>query len=120
MATKEVNSHLKRKTEALVVSGDFCGFGRAKRRCLEIVAYTEDGTVELHKWIAEVPWDAPEGLAKARKEDTLDEEYLPRWTSGRVLVLSARHVERREKHSVTGWRCGSARGAPDGACGSLL
>ena len=44
--------------------------------------FKEDGTVEVHRWIAEVPYDAFGGLAKACKEGRLEED-LPTWTNNR-------------------------------------
>ena len=45
-----------------------------------LLRYKEDGAVEVHRWITEVPYDAFEGLANARKDDRLEEEDAPQWT----------------------------------------
>ena len=50
---------------------------------LGLLRCMEDGTVEVHRRITEVPYDAFKGLAKAREDCQLkEEEHLPR--SGRT------------------------------------
>ena len=66
-ATEELKENLKRRKEALVVED------LQKLRC------KADGTVEVHKWMTEVPGGAPKCLARACK-DRWEDEDLPQWT----------------------------------------
>ena len=73
--TEELKNYLKRRKEALVVPGGALDTERFED-VQKLLRYKEDGTVQVHKWITEVPYDAFKGLAKACKEDRLEEKDL--------------------------------------------
>ena len=51
----------------------------------KLLRYKEDGTVEVHRRITEVPYDSIlKARATPRKEDRLEEEDLPQWTKKAV------------------------------------
>ena len=74
-ATKELWKELQRRKEAFLVSGGILDKGLENVQ--NVLRFKEDCTVEVHRWIADIPYDASKGLAKACKEDKLEEEHLP-------------------------------------------
>ena len=75
-ATQELQKELQRRKEAFLVSGGILDT-EGLEDVQNVLRFKEDCTVEVHRWIAVIPYDASKGLAKACKEDKLEEEHLP-------------------------------------------
>ena len=61
----------------MVVAGGALDTEGLEENVQELLRYKEDGTVEVHKWVTEIPYDAFKGMAKGCKEHILEEEGLP-------------------------------------------
>ena len=68
---------------------------KMSRRCCE-----DDGVVEVHRWLTEVPYDVLNGVAKACKEGRLEEEDLPQWTKNAVGEIKSQAFDDDEAHNI--------------------
>ena len=69
-ATKELKGDLKRRKEALVVSGGALHMEDLEDDVQKLFRFKDDGTVAVHRWITNVGYDACKGWQKyAEKMD---------------------------------------------------
>ena len=58
-----------------------------------LLRYRGSGTVEVHTWISEVPYDAFKKLVQACKEFRLEEEHLPQWEKKTIVKIWSQVLE---------------------------
>ena len=66
-ATKELINDLKKRKEALVVSGGTLDTEGLRDDVQNVLRYTEGDTVEVRNWIMEVPYDHVVGETEGRE-----------------------------------------------------
>ena len=66
-ATKELINDLKKRKEALVVSGGTLDTEGLRDDVQNVLRYTEGDTVEVRNWITEVPYDHVVGETEGRE-----------------------------------------------------
>ena len=79
-AAKELEVDLKKSMETLVLSRGTLDTQEWKKMSKLLFRYKGDGTVEVHKWITEISFDAYKSMTKLCRDNGLEEEHLPQWT----------------------------------------
>ena len=106
-ATRELKNDLRKRKGALAVLGGTLDTQGLEEDVQKSLRFKEDGTVEVHKWITEVPCDSLRGLANTCKDGRL-KKHLPQWTN-KVIGRSGSQVfednEARKLRVTSDERC---------------
>ena len=97
--TRDMTRELKKRKDALVRSGGVWTQKAFDEDVQELFRYKDDGTVEVHRCINDVQWNAFRGLATVCRDGELGKEDVPAWTRN-ASDLAARDGRRRSKQHV--------------------
>ena len=76
----ETTKELEKRKEALVLSEVFFDTEGFDEDAQELFRYGDDETVEVHRWVNDVQWNAFRGPAKVGGDGELENEDMPAWT----------------------------------------
>ena len=91
---------LERRRRALVASGGALDTEGLEEGVQNLFRYKEEGTVEVHKWITELPYDALQDMTKVCKENQLEEEELLQWTKKVIRKIWIKALDDEEERNV--------------------
>ena len=87
---------IERKEEAILGSGGTINLVGLAEDVEALLRYREDGTVEVHKWVADAPQHAFLGLAQICQEGRLEREDLPGWPRKATAEVWSQMLQDRE------------------------
>ena len=76
-----------------MLSGGVLDTGGLDGDVQELFRYNDDGTVEVHRWINDVRWNACPGLATVCRDGELEKEDMPSWTRKAIARIWQRVLE---------------------------